>query len=253
MPVDLPPAQSPAFVTMDHFDETSRVGAEFSYLFPKQDSDGSAMRVEAHGQYVDPGSGFGGYIQLPLSIITGTASDTAIGDLEVGALFIPKLATPNFSLVLRAGLTLPTAPSLNDSFTGLAGELANPNNLYDYVPKGTSLRLSASPIIRQGQFFARGDIGFDTNLSADHDVNVESAFHLNVGAGVDLGAAALMAELVNVKSLGDNGAWIDEAAISARLMQGAVQPYAALLIPLDDDINNIVSLSLTVGIEGRIQ
>jgi hypothetical protein len=257
------PSATPGFVTMDRFDETSRAGGEISYLFPHNAGDQSvtAMRFEGHGQYVDPASGFGGYAQLPLSYVSGGGqSETGVGDLEVGGIYCPRLTSPNVALVIHAGLTLPTGSTdFNSLEANLVGSLARLDDFYDIVPHGLSLRIGVSPIVRSGNVFARLDLGFDSNISGYEGTNVESVLRVNVGGGVDLGTVALMAELVNIHantnsnpgSTGDQ--WLNEAAVSARMRSGNVQPYLALVLPIDHDSHQILDAAITAGIEASIR
>jgi hypothetical protein len=254
-------ATSPGFVAMDRFDASSRAGAEMSYMFANTTGTTSvtAMRFDGHGQYVDPVSGFGGYLQLPISYVSGGGqSDTGVGDLEVGGIFVPRLSTRNTALVLHAGLTLPTGSTSNGGEgANLVGTFTRLDDFYDAIPKGVSLRIGVSPIVRSGNVFARLDLGFDSNISAT--TNVESVLRINAGGGVDLGNVAVMAELVNLHSnRNTNGGstgdqWINEAAVSARFRSGNVQPYLALVLPLDHDSHLIIDAVLTVGFEASLR
>jgi hypothetical protein len=248
-------ATSPGFVTTDRMDATSRVGGELSYMFLSGNADGTAWRFDLHGQYIDPNSGFGGYAAIPFTLATGNGdSNTGAGDLEVGGFFIPKLATRNFSIVIRAGLTLPTASRDEDALlNAVVGAASRPTDLYEMIPRGTSLRLSLSPIMRSGNLFARADIGIDKNLDADSGTNVDAFLRLNAAAGVDLGNAAIMAELVNVHTFGNaQDSWIDQFSLATRLRTPTIQPYAALGFPLNRTTRNDIDAALTVGVEGNL-
>jgi hypothetical protein len=254
-PAEPSAATSPGFVTTDRMDATSRVGGELSYLFLSGNADGTAWRFDLHGQYVDPNTGFGGYASIPFTVATGNGdTNTGGGDLEVGGFFIPKLATPNFSIVIRAGLTLPTASRDQDALLNeVVGAGSRPTDLYQTIPRGTSLRLSLSPIVRSGNLFARADIGIDRNLDADGGVNVDAFLRVNAAAGVDLGNAAIMAELVNVHTFGNaQDSWIDQFSLATRLRMPTVEPYAALGFPLNRATRDDIDAALTVGIEGKL-
>ncbi|HEX7704289.1 MAG TPA: hypothetical protein VF403_26285 [Kofleriaceae bacterium] len=255
-PIEPSPATSPGFVTTDRFDATSRVGGELSYLFLSGNGSGTAWRFDLHGQYFDPNNGFGGYAAIPFTLATGSGdSVTGGGDLEVGGFYIPKLATPNFSIVIRAGLTLPTASRDTDSalVNSAVAEGSRPTDLYEMIPRGTSLRLSLSPIVRSGNLFARADIGIDKNLDADAGTNVDAFLRLNAAVGVDLDNAAIMAELVNVHTFGNaQDSWIDQLSLATRLRTPTVQPYAALGFPLNRAVRDNIDAALTVGVEGNL-
>jgi hypothetical protein len=83
--------------------------------------------------------------------------------------------------------------------------------------------------------------------------------HANAGVGVDLGGGLdIMGEVVNLYDIGDTDSmtgtsWIDAAALSLRLHSGSLQPYAALVLPLDDDASSLMTAALTIGIEGSMR
>jgi hypothetical protein len=52
-------------------------------------------------------------------ISDNNASETALGGVEVGGLYIPQLASDQVGLVLRAGVVLPTAEKGEAAFAGL--------------------------------------------------------------------------------------------------------------------------------------
>ncbi|HTR53005.1 MAG TPA: hypothetical protein VMJ10_20060 [Kofleriaceae bacterium] len=264
----LPPSTSdaghdPGFVTMDRFDASTRFGAELSYLFPDHISgDLTAARADLHGQYVDPRSGLGVYGALPMAYVSASApgspsmSYTAIGDLELGGLYLPRMMTPNVALVLRAGIALPTGASgMNEELSNTLGAFTRLDDLYLSIGGGLSGRFSGSLLVRQGQLFARIDGGIDANKSNSNQGNIDAVAHFNAGAGIDVGQLAVMGEFVNLYDVGSTSnasgsSWIDAAALSIRFHSGQLQPYAAFVIPLDDDANALMSYALTVGIEG---
>jgi hypothetical protein len=260
VPVDA--AHSPGFVTMDRMDGTSRAGGEVSYMFPDHNgsNDVTAMRFEGHVQYVSP-SGLGFYAQVPLAYVSeGNQSDTPLGDLEVGGVFVPpQLVKPNGAVVLRLGVTLPTGGnSAIDAATSDIVSATRINDVYDLLPEGVSIRAGMSYLYRSGNVFGRIDGGLDVNHSVTGNASVHSVMRLNAGLGVDLGKVAIMGELVNLDDLGSNNAalsgpkWINTAAVSMRIFSGGVQPYVAAVIPLDDDANKYMTAALTLGIDGLI-
>src|SRR5262249_51592862 len=65
-----PGLATPGFVMIDRFDARSRAGIELAYVRPSDPLDlgrATVLRFEAHARYVDPGSGFGGYVQVPFA------------------------------------------------------------------------------------------------------------------------------------------------------------------------------------------
>lgn len=253
------PTRAPGFVTMLRQDANSRVGADLTYFVFDNDTDATLLRFDIHGQYVDPVSGAGFYAQVPIAYLTGAGSsvsgsgesETAVGGIELGGIYIPKLSTPGLGLVLRAGLTLPNAPDDDSGLIGLIATFMRPIDVYAQFPKASTLRLGVSPIIRSGQFFARADLGLDVNVYVDEGDTVDPGLVVDVGVGIDLGSAAIMGEITTLAVTGDGGDSLTSAAISAR-GTGSVQPYGALLIPVDDDVSDVFDLGLLFGVEGRL-
>jgi hypothetical protein len=267
---DAPPA--PAFVTLDRGDATSRVGIEASYELTNSSglSDGASetvFRLEAHGQYVDPGLRVGGYAQVPISYVSASGngdsqSATGFGDAELGALYVPRV-NDHFGVVLRAGIALPTgSTSDNGELANIYGSISRLTDFYLAIPHGTSLRLAASPLWHSGMVFARVDAGIDINLDEDSgepSMNADKIVRVNGAVGVDLGQVSLSLESVNIYDVPSNGEttstgsqWINEGAVAGRLRTGMFEPYAAVVFPLDHDSNQFINASLTVGLDARL-
>ena len=246
---------------MDRMDGSSRAGGEFSYLFPDHtgSNDVTVMRFDAHVQYVSPRSGWGFYGQVPLGHLSaGSQSYTPLGDLEVGGVFVPHLSSPDSAIVFHVGVTLPTGASgMNDFLANLVAASTRFNDLYDQLPEAVSLRAGMAGLWRSGQLFGRFDLAIDGNQSVGDNGNVHTIIRLNAGIGADLGQAALMLETVNLYDTGSSGgssgsSWINTAALSLRLRSGGVQPYAALVFPVDKDANQFMTAALTLGVDGVI-
>jgi hypothetical protein len=264
---DAPPA--PAFVTLDRGDATSRVGVEASYELTSSSglTDGSetVVRLEAHGQYVDPGLRVGGYAQVPISYVSaggsGESSATGFGDAEIGALYVPRV-NENFEIVLRAGIALPTgSTSGNGGIANLFGSMSRLTDFYLAIPHGTSIRLAVSPLWHSGMLFARVDAGIDINLDDDNDGGpaADKVVRVNGALGVDLGQFSVSLESANIYDIPSNGEttstgsqWINEGAVAARFRSGMFQPYAAVVFPLDHDSHEFIDASLTVGLDARL-
>lgn len=278
-PTDPDPTHGPGFVTIDRQDAQSRVGVEASYLFYNTNNSNSVtpLRFNGYGQYVDAASGFGGYASLPISYINVSPpmgmsqSADGLGDLEVGGIWVPHISTPGVGVILHAGVTLPTGSSGKNTGDGAAANiLVGLSRLDDYylvIPKGVSLRLGVSPVFRSGQFFARADFAIDANMS-DEDSGMtggksaDTILRVNLAAGADLGQVAVSAEVTNLYDSSANGtmfgdSWIDTGAVAARFNSGQVQPYAAIVFPLDHDsytaFGTKFDTAITVGASGAIQ
>jgi hypothetical protein len=230
-----PPAAAEGFLTLDRGDGESRAGAELSYLTydnPFLD-DITVLRFEGHGHYVSP-SGLGGYGAMQISYgWNDDESGTGIADAELGMLYVRRM-NPSTELVFRAGLTLPTGngdDDVNDLLVNVFGATARITDTIQAIPEGVTLRLAASPVFKQGQFFAR----------------------INLGAGVDLGAAAITGEIANLIST--DGDLDDQTsssfALAVRGKAGGVQPYAGVVLPLGDEYEG-VDFVLTAGVDASL-
>jgi hypothetical protein len=71
-----------------------------------------------------------------------------------------------------------------------------------------------------------------------------------------LGNAAIMTESTNLYESGNASAsgsnWIDTGALSVRGGLGALQPYGAIVFPLDHDSHQVFDTAILLGLEGQI-
>lgn len=255
-------AHSPGFVQIDRYDGTSVAGADVTFvkIDDSVTDDVTLLRFQLGGRFLDKASGFGGYVNLPITYASGNDdSTTGIGNIEVGGLMLTKLGDESTRLVLHGGITIPSANGTDDdgSFANAFGSLARPQDVYLAAPKGTTLRFGASPLYRNGNVFGRVDLGIDINLDADGSGDNDPIVHLNAGVGVDLGNVALMGELSNVYIFSDGDGdladrLINVMALSARFDAGTVFPYVSLMIPLDDNSSTAVDLAVTAGLEAKL-
>jgi len=267
-----PPA--PGFVTLDHTDATSHGGVEFSYLDPNASNfiNTTALRFEAHAEYVDHDSGIGGYAQMPISYFSETpgagiagASATGIGDLEIGGLYLRDFSRYGVTVVGHGGVSIPTGSTSDLAhFANFAAAVSRVSDLYLSLPRSTAVRLGFSPIWRSGNVFARADFGLDIDAGASNNQRYDTALRGNLGFGVILDELVLTAEMTNAydytpssttqsttMSAPSGSSWINTAAFAARVRWSGVEPYLALVLPLDADSRAIMDLAITVGIEVR--
>ncbi|HEX4420684.1 MAG TPA: hypothetical protein VH165_22370 [Kofleriaceae bacterium] len=255
------------FVAIDRIDGSSRAGIELSSVsFGLLGDNIRTVRAEGHARYVDNATGLGGYVQLPFAYAQDSHGDqretiTDVGDLEIGGIFVPRLGTPDFGLIFHAGVTLPTGE--HGATESVIGELAGGATLRDFsnsLPGATTLKLGASPVFRKGMAFARLDLGLDWNIDQDQQSSsnmVSAAIHFNAGVGVDFGQAALMLESENASILSKSpmgstdSITLDGLAISARVNAGKASPYAAMVIPLDHDLDTF-SAAFIVGVDLKL-
>ena len=255
--VGTPGRASAQFATLDRQDTGTEVGATFDYLFVNHDQEPgtSAFRFDLFGQFVDPASGFGGYLQLPITHdavnidvapfqIRGSA--TGIGDLELGGIYVIRARRPDTRFVLHAGLTLPTNPSANDeAFASERGGLARITDYAQVIPNGTTLRIGFSPIWHRGNLVARIDLGLDLNLAIANGRNaLPPLLKLNGGLGFENEAFSIMGELTNTFITGDavddGNRTLNEAGVTARFFLGSGTSLSAgIVLPLEEDTRRL--------------
>jgi hypothetical protein len=244
------PAAVPGMATMDRFDGQTKLATSLSYVGLDSDGfieDATALHFDLYGQYM-AAQGFGGYGVVNINYISANDdSETGIGNLEVGGLYLIPGATP---IILRGGLVLATADEDDFLPNAYGGILARFNDLPQNFASTTWLRLSGHPIVRQGNLFFKADVGLDIPID-DDDTGVETLVRLNVGGGIETGGVAIIGELVNVYSTEDaDDQLVNTIAITARFMQGGqLQPAVSFVLPLDDEYNDIVDWILILGLE----
>jgi hypothetical protein len=255
-------------MSMDRHTPVSMFGIDIAYVVfdvpqppaPLPESHLTAIGMTIGGHYVDPRSGVGGYVALPLSYLDielplfQPDSEFVIGNFELGGMFA-KWFGPTTALVVHAGIALPTA---DDDGPGLLQALASSPRYGDLVqraPNSTWLRLGASPMGRSGQLFWRADGGIDVEIDDDDNGGaISPVLRLSVGGGFDLTSATLLAELVTVIIDNDSD---DESAstlsLGARFKAGTLFPGVSLILPLGfDDTYGDIDLAIAVSLAGRI-
>lgn len=239
----------PGFATLDRVDGASHVDISSAFtLFDGDDPDFN-NRLDFHAQYVAP-SGFGGYAALPFSILVDEDTETAVGNLELGAVYAVGAAP--VTLVLRGGLALATADDdPAGAITNLVTIFGRFTDLVSVFPDTTWLRLGASPLFRQGKAFFRADVGIDVPIDTPENVDIDPFLRVNLGGGFETGAVAVTAELVTLGFLGDVDDDVDRflhmAAFSLRARtQSGLQPFVAASFPIDIEDNFIINVSLVV-------
>ena len=205
-----------------------------------------AARIDVGGQYVTP-QGFGGYVTLPMSHARGNDdSETELGNLELGGLYVLPAGT-GLDVLLRGGLTLPTAPDDLDALINVITLFPRTTDLTSVAGTVTYLRLGASPLLRRDKLFFRADVGLDVPIAEDDGVDADTLYHLNVAGGLETGPVAVAGELVMVGSLDDSD---DEVLTTLALsVSGSVEglrPFGAVVLPVDNELADDLDLSLAV-------
>jgi hypothetical protein len=251
-------------ISMDRLTPETTFGVDFGYEVwdePAGYRDLTVFGLNIGGHYMTPG-GLGGYLAVPLSyigvdipVLGINDSELALGNVEAGIAYAKRFRG-NTSLVLHGGVALPTA---DDDGAGAFQAFASVPRFGDLVqrwPNSTWLRFGLSPMGKAGALFWRADVGLDLALDDDNNNDISPAFHLNVGGGVDLGAAQLLGELVTnvLDSAGDDTA--STFMLGARFVSGDLRPGIALLFPVwfendYDALEFAVVASLAVHVGSR--
>jgi hypothetical protein len=251
-------------LTMDRLTPDTTFAVDFGYEVWNEPAGYRKITVfglNVGGHYMTPG-GIGGYLSIPLSyidldipILGINDSEMALGNIEAGVAYAKRFSG-NTSLVLHGGIALPTADDDGPGALQAYASVPRYGDLVQRWPNSTWLRLGLSPMGRQGILFWRADVGLDLAINDDNSSSISPAFHVNVGGGVDLGAAQLLGELVTnvVDSTGDDSA--STFALGARFASGNLRPGIGLLFPLgfdglNDNLDFALVLSLAVHVQPR--
>jgi hypothetical protein len=267
------PAFGPGFVNLQRFDASSRAGVEVSLIDER--SKLPFRRWELFGQYVDPTHRLGGYLRLPyttrdrLDDNFDVIHKAVVGNLALGALWVPRLGSPHVSLVLHGGVALPVDDEDGYPVTALYGSLTRPHEMFSSLYGSTSVSGGASALIRARHVFARVDAGIEVNVRGAELTSIDRmpAIHANLGAGFEASGLSLGLELSTLtvitdqqiaylSSPPDNFESVDvfcAMAMSVRHRTRWVQAYAALVNVLRDQQEYILDGAVVVGIEGALR
>jgi hypothetical protein len=246
-------------LTMNSLTPVSSFGLEVGVPIWDPDDQNTSLTtvgVNVFGHYVDPGSGAGGYVNIPMSIVhvhqdipiidDYDDSEFSIGNIELGGMYAKWLR--RFAIVGHVGVALPTNsadnPSSGNLFpAGLFSPLASApryTDLVDRIHDSTWLRMGASIMGRQGKLFWRGDLGVDIALDDDNDDSASPAYYFNAGGGIDLGSVDLQVEIDTLVTDTDGDDTNSVLAFGARFESGKLRPGLTMFIPLgwDDPVGD---------------
>jgi hypothetical protein len=242
--------RAPDMATLDRGDGITKIGVDLGLDLVDGPYD-AVLRIEPFGQYVLR-MGLGFYGAFPITRSFGGAGgmqpeDTfAIGNLDLGLLYVFE-PSPEISWVFRGGVGLPTASDSADGFaTNLFGTYPRLTDLALITPDALYLRVGVSPLIHVRRLYLRVDLGADIG-SDDADV-ADELIRFNVGGGIDLGAVAVGAELVNLYGI-DAEEFVHTIAGTIRIMGDSVQPLIAVGTPLDEGPRDAVPVFVSVGLQ----
>lgn len=220
--------------------------------FDGDDTVSYAARIDLYGQILGQLGAHraGGYVAIPYGRVDGDGGGDAItklGHLELGGIFATA-AGASTDAVLRGGVAFEV--SEDDEFDGLALLFTSFGRLSEAVisqPDVTWLRLSGSLLHRSDPYFLRADLGFDVPFSDGDD---DMFGRLNLAAGVDLESVALLGELSNLANVIGEGdkELLSTLAFTLRIPAGTFSPVLGLVIPLDDNLQELVDFVFVVGV-----
>lgn len=197
------------------------------------------------GQYITP-PGLGGYVSLPLGYISSNGdSETSIGNLELGGLFLIN-NSPDLDFYVRGGVTLNTA---DDDGVLLVPIATIVPRLTDALPTGFDsswLRAAGGLRHTSGTIAIGGHLGIDVATDSEDD----DAF-LTLAGSVGLvqptfGLSAGLALLQNIDD--DDGG--DDSTVGFNLVADfaagtSARVYGALGLNLEDEFDGF---SLGAGV-----
>ena len=253
---------------LDRADGVNRAGVALGYSSLNDNDlvDFTALRIDMHGQWLLPVIGIGGYAILPVSYaridpdVGATNAEWVLGDAEVGAVARRALG-PTLDMAVHLGVTLPTAPAGTLSSTEVTGFangfaiFARPTDLVQSFAEASYVRLGVTPIHRAGQLFVRVEGGVDVPIHSGIDEDLLTIGRLGGAVGAQLARTSLMLELVNVIALEKPDNEEDDRVLTFLGLTGVfragdyIQPLVSLVLPLDDEINDVVDLSLIAGVQ----
>ena len=179
------------------------------------------IRFDLGGQYTRSGR-TAVYAAAAVAVF---ADVEAVSDLEVGGL--ARRWWRGVDTALRVGLVLPTASGGDaEAFVGsLATVRLRPSDTATWT-SATWLRLAIAPLARSGRVVLRADVGVDVAVVGDPPARV--LVHVDTAAGVELGGAAVTAELQLASTGGGLGAVL---AGSVQGRGGGLTPYVTASVP----------------------
>ncbi len=264
-PAEPDPAEGPTFVTVLPWDATSRVGAQYTYV--DQVNAKPIHRFDLHAHYVASALRVGGYIDIPYTWQrsgverAGLTGGDVWGNLQLGALWVPRLPVAHVGLVAHAGVALPIDEAGD---LGTRGALLAPHELYAGFRDTTSMRAGVSMLARYKAVFARLDLGGVGNARSDvFPTSILSAY-FNAAVGITSRAGLSFGlELATIDRLSDEpfpeplalATSFDDTnvygtfALSIRYRRGPVQIYAANVTPLRQPQRQFARGAFTLGVE----
>ena len=233
---------SAQFTAMDRPEYRSLIGGRVDFAAP---DGGTALRGEVYGQGFIRGIGVYGHLPVAHFAPDGGDDQSALGNLELGV--FGRTAALGGNVILRGGVALPTSDADAEAAIALGtNQWARLTDRVNHLPDTSALRVSVSPRFGGGRLFAQADLGADLTFPPGEQ---ESAILMraNVALGLRAGPVKVTGEFINISRVDglekvDGDAFFNLFVASVR--HGML--YAALTVPLDDDVD---FLAVGAGLE----
>ncbi len=229
-----------SFVTMDRGSAGSRVGGALSIsLLGDEAGDTTGIRLDAFGQHELTSAPISIYWAVPLSIASvSDSTETGLGNMEGGALYV--MPAFGHSIVLRGGITLPTADAGPGFGANVSGVFSRLTDFASISPETLWLRASGSAMRQLGRLFYRVDVGLDLPLSSADGFDAKTLLRINGAAGFQLSSLTITGELVTTGRLASDGDLVSERFLHtlAGMVHFPIRKiscYAGFVTPLDSD------------------
>lgn len=233
------------FTAMDRPERRSLIGGRVDFAAP---DGGTALRGEIYGQGYIRGVGVYGHLPMAHFAPDGGDDQSALGNLELG--LFGTTAALGGNVIVRGGLALGTSDADAEAAIALGtNQWARLTDRVNHLPDTTALRLSVSPRFGGGRFFAQADLGADLTFPPDEQ---ESALLMraNLALGLRAGPVKVTGEFINISRV--DGLEKEDGDAFYNLFVAAVRHgmlYAALTVPLDEDVDFLV---VGAGLEWRL-
>jgi hypothetical protein len=130
-----------------------------------------------------------------------------------------------------------------------------PHDLYQTLPKTTTLRLGLSPIMRASETVTvRLDAGFDVDVDGGFEDDLTPAVHLDAGVAFQVSDVTSFAFEIATQTVivTDETETNTVGALSLRFDADRALPYLAAVVPFDDQSSSLVDIALAVGVDVRL-
>lgn len=190
----------------------------------------------------------GVYLFVPTTHIIGDSNNSAMGNLELGAVGHTDLNS--IDLAYRFSVSLPTAGgTVEDALTNAFGAILDPANLTAGMRDVLAIRTSVSPTMDLGPLFVRGDVGTDVLIgTGDSADDAEVILRLNGAVGLDVGGLSLAGEFTNSFLLTESGSDpLSSLGLTAAVDVDSTSLFVGVAIPVSNGLAGLDSQAFVVN------